>query len=167
MVVDGPYAEAKEVLASLAIVDCASHDRAMELAARITAAVGDIVKVRPIMERAPTAGQTDWRQILGLYDLLVPMTGNPVVRLNRAVAVAMVRGPRAGLAALEDLACEPALHRHHRLPAVRAHLWEMLGELERAREDYLAAARLTTSLPEQHYLRRKARACDATATNSG
>jgi len=55
VVVDGPYAEAKEVLASLAIVDCASHDRAMEIAARITAAVGDIVEVRPIMEGAPTA----------------------------------------------------------------------------------------------------------------
>lgn len=55
VVVDGPYAEAKEVLVSFAIVDCASHDRATEIAARIAAAVGDTIEVRPIMEAAPTA----------------------------------------------------------------------------------------------------------------
>ena len=82
----------------------------------------------------------------------------PVVTLNRAVALAMVEGPAAGLAVLDDLEQDKRLARHHRLHAVRAHLLEMTGDTERARDSYLLASRLTTSIPEQDHLRRKAEA---------
>jgi len=75
---------------------------------------------------------------------------------GRAVAVAMAQGPQAGLALLEPLDTDNRLSGHHRLPAVRAHLLEMAGDHEAARSCYRAAARLTTSLPEQHYLQGRA-----------
>ena len=76
--------------------------------------------------------------------------------LNHAVAVAMVRGPRAGLELLATLDGDDRLAGHHRLDAVRAHLLELAGDTGAARERYLAAARRTTSLPEQRYLERRA-----------
>jgi predicted RNA polymerase sigma factor len=79
-----------------------------------------------------------------------------VVTLNRAVALAMIRGPRAGLRLLETLDADHRLARHHRLPAVRAHLLEMDGQLQAAREAYLSAARRTTSTPERRYLESRA-----------
>ena len=72
--------------------------------------------------------------------------------LNRAVAVGMASGPRAGLDALEPLADDPALARYHRVPAVRAHLLELAGDLEAAEREYARAAELTSSRPEQRYL---------------
>lgn len=78
--------------------------------------------------------------------------------LNRAVALAMVEGPAAGLAVLDDLEQDKRLARHHRLHAVRAHLLEMSGDSDGARDAYLLASRLTTSIPEQDHLRRKAEA---------
>jgi predicted RNA polymerase sigma factor len=78
------------------------------------------------------------------------------VTLNRAVAVAMVRGPRAGLDLLETLDAGELLTGHHRLDAVRAHLLEMAGEFAVARCCYRTAARRTTSLPEQRYLESRA-----------
>ncbi len=101
---------------------------------------------------------TDWLQILMLYELLEQATPNPVVTLNRAVAEAMVRGPAAGLALLETVANDARIAKHHRLHAVRAHLLEMAGDHETARAEYLAAARRTTSLPEKRYLESKASA---------
>ncbi|MEV6273007.1 sigma-70 family RNA polymerase sigma factor [Kribbella sp. NPDC051936] len=99
---------------------------------------------------------TDWAQIVALYDVLVRMSADPVVRLNSAVAVAMHRGPAAGLELLDSLATDPKLAGHHRLAAVRAHLLEQSGSLDTARQAYLAAAKLTTSAPEQRYLRARA-----------
>jgi RNA polymerase sigma factor (sigma-70 family) len=99
---------------------------------------------------------TDWAQIVALYDVLVRMSADPVVRLNSAVAVAMHRGPAAGLELLDSLATDPKLTGHHRLAAVRAHLLEQSGSLDTARQAYLAAAKLTTSAPEQRYLRARA-----------
>jgi RNA polymerase sigma factor (sigma-70 family) len=99
---------------------------------------------------------TDWAQIVALYDVLVRMSADPMVRLNSAVAVAMHRGPAAGLALLDGLATDPALAGHHRLAAVRAHLLEQSGAVEAARDAYLAAAKLTISAPEQRYLRSRA-----------
>ena len=99
---------------------------------------------------------TDWPQILALYVLLERMTPNPMVTLNRAVAVAMVHGPRAGLDLLATLDDDERLARHHRLEAVRAHLLEMAGDTGAARERYLSAARRTTSTPEQRYLESQA-----------
>jgi RNA polymerase sigma factor (sigma-70 family) len=108
--------------------------------------------IAAVHDEAPTAEDTDWRQILGLYGLLATMTDNPVITLNRSVAVAMVHGPRAGLAALEALDAEPRLAEHHRLHAVRAHLLELDGDLDGAVAHYRTAARNTSSLPEQRYL---------------
>ncbi|HEU4945601.1 MAG TPA: DUF6596 domain-containing protein [Kribbella sp.] len=95
---------------------------------------------------------TDWRQILALYSLLRKLDDNPVILLNQAVAVAMVHGPRAGLTSLEPLDREPRLADHHRLSAVRAHLFELAGEPAAAAALYREAAQRTTSIPEQRYL---------------
>jgi RNA polymerase sigma factor (sigma-70 family) len=109
--------------------------------------------IAAIHDQAPRAKDTDWPQILALYGLLEQMTGNPVVTLNRAVAAAMVHGPSAGLALLDEVA--DRLAGHHRLDAIRAHLFEMAGDTEAALTHYSAAASRTTSLPEQHYLTRQ------------
>jgi predicted RNA polymerase sigma factor len=99
---------------------------------------------------------TDWPQVLALYGLLEKLSGNPMVTLNRAIAVAMVDGPDAGLATLEPL--DEPLAGHYRLDAVRGHLHEMRGDVETAAEHFRAAARRTTSLPERDYLTLKAAA---------
>jgi RNA polymerase sigma factor (sigma-70 family) len=104
--------------------------------------------------RAVRAEDTDWRQILGLYSLLERMSGNPMVALNRAIAAAMVDGPEAGLALVEDL--DEQLDGHHRLHATRAHLLEMSGDMDGAIAEYRVAASRTNSLPEQHYLTKQA-----------
>ena len=106
--------------------------------------------IAAVHDRAPTAEATDWRQILGLYELLERMTGNPVVTLNRAVAAAMADGPETGLALLDKVG--ERLNGNHRLDAVRAHLLEMAGDREAAIEHYHAAAARTTSVPERRYL---------------
>lgn len=107
-------------------------------------------------DEAERAEDTDWRQILGLYDLLERLAPSPVVSLNRAVAVAMADGPRAGLDLLARLADEPQLAEHHRLDAVRAHLLELAGETAAAREAYGRAAERTLSMPEQRCLQLRA-----------
>jgi RNA polymerase sigma factor (sigma-70 family) len=112
--------------------------------------------IAAVHDEAASAASTDWRQILGLYDLLEAMAPGPMVTLNRVVAVAMVRGPRAGLAVLEEAAADPALAGHHRVDAVRAHLLEMAGDREAARAHYRLAARRTLSLPERRYLESRA-----------
>ncbi|WP_433160078.1 RNA polymerase sigma factor [Kribbella sp. CA-247076] len=99
---------------------------------------------------------TDWPQILALYGLLADLSGNPMVKLNRAVAAAMVHGPDAGLKLLEPL--DEELAGHYRLDAVRGHLYEMRGDAETAAHHFGAAARRTTSMPERDYLTAKAAA---------
>jgi RNA polymerase sigma factor (sigma-70 family) len=105
---------------------------------------------------ATRAQDTDWPQILALYGLLERLTDNPVVTLNRAVAAAMVHGPRVGLAILARLDADERLAGHHRLDAVRAHLLEMADDREGALAHYRAAARRTTNLAEQRYLAARA-----------
>jgi predicted RNA polymerase sigma factor len=112
--------------------------------------------IAAVHAEAVSADKTDWPQILALYDLLERMSPNPMVTLNRAVAVAMVHGPRAGLDALASLDGDERMARHHRLDAVRAHLLEMAGDNAAARSSYRSAARGTTSLPEQRYLEERA-----------
>ncbi|MFI0450105.1 RNA polymerase sigma factor [Actinomadura sp. 6N118] len=112
--------------------------------------------IAAVHSEAAHAGDTDWPQIVALYQLLERMDPNPVVTLNHAVAVAMVDGPHAGLALLAPLDADDRLSGHHRLHAVRAHLLEMAGDQEGARSCYRTAARLTTSLPEQRYLQGRA-----------
>jgi predicted RNA polymerase sigma factor len=105
---------------------------------------------------AATAQDTDWPQILALYDMLARFSTNPVVLLNRAVAVAEVHGPRAALDVLADLSRDERMSRHHRLHAVRAHLLERAGDPEAAIAAYQDAARRATSIPEQRYLHAQA-----------
>ncbi|MFJ9537971.1 RNA polymerase sigma factor [Streptomyces sp. NPDC101225] len=112
--------------------------------------------IAAVHDEAPSAAETDWRQILGLYDVLVRQVPGPVERLNRAVAVAMVDGPRAGLAELDLLGPEPG----HRLDAARGHLLERAGDPAGARRAYESAAAQTLSLPEQRYLRARAARLD-------
>ncbi|MEV1176874.1 sigma-70 family RNA polymerase sigma factor [Nonomuraea sp. NPDC049784] len=112
--------------------------------------------IAAVHDEAPTAVETDWPQILALYGVLSRIEVNPVVELNHAVAVAMVRGPRAGLDLLERLAADERMSGHHRLAAVRAHLLEMEGDVAGAVAGYREAARRTTSLPEQRYLESRA-----------
>jgi RNA polymerase sigma factor (sigma-70 family) len=106
--------------------------------------------IAAVHDRAARAEDTDWPQILALYELLDRMTGNPVVRLNRAVAAAMVHGPSAGLTLLAEV--EDRLSGQHRLDAVRAHLLELAGDTDAAAEHYAAAAARATNLPERHHL---------------
>lgn len=108
--------------------------------------------IAAVHAEANSAEETDWRQIVALYRLLEQMAPNPMVTLNLAVAVAMLRGPQAGLALLDPLDADERLAGHHRLHAVRAHLLEMAGDRQAARQYYRRAAQLTTSLPEQRYL---------------
>ncbi|TCN43326.1 RNA polymerase sigma factor (sigma-70 family) [Kribbella orskensis] len=112
--------------------------------------------IAAVHDEAAKAEDTDWRQILVLYELLETMAPGPMVTLNRIVAVAMVHGPQAGLDRLASAAAEPALKDHHRVAAVRAHLLELAGDLDAAREAYRQAAALTLSLPEQRYLESRA-----------
>jgi predicted RNA polymerase sigma factor len=119
--------------------------------------------IAALHDEAATDEQTDWPQVLALYGVLEHMTPNPMVTLNRAVAEAMVHGPAAGLAVLGPL--ESRLVGNHRLYSVRSHLYEMLGDVPAALENYRAAADKTLSLPERHYLTaRAARLNSADAT---
>ena len=113
-------------------------------------------------DEAPTAADTDWAEILGLYGLLQRMNDNPMVTLNHAIATAMVHGPAAGLERLDALAADPRLEGHHRLDAVRAHLLERGGDKDGAVACFLRSAERTTSLAERNYLlTRAARLRDA------
>ena len=115
--------------------------------------------VAAVHDEARTADETDWPQILGLYDVLVTVTPGPMVTLNRIVALAMVRGPQVGLHALE--LAEPVLAGHHRVAAVRAHLLELAGHVDQARDQYALAARTTLNLAERHYLETRAARLDS------
>ena len=112
--------------------------------------------IAALHDEAPTADRTDWPQILAIYDVLTQVASGPMVTLSRAVAVAMVHGPTAGLALLGTLDAADRAAQGHRLDAVRAHLLEQAGDLDSARAAYLRAARATASQPEQRYLHRKA-----------
>lgn len=110
--------------------------------------------IAALHDEAAHADDTDWPQILALYDVLVTRAPDPMAELGRAVATAMVHGPRAGLAQVALL--EPRLAGHHRLDAVRAHLLERAGDIEEARAAYRTAAARTLSLPEARYLQTRA-----------
>jgi RNA polymerase sigma factor (sigma-70 family) len=112
--------------------------------------------IAAVHDEAPTADDTDWLQILALYDVLAALAPNPMVTLNQAVARAMVLGPDAGLELLATLDDDERMADHHRLHSVRAHLREMAGDTEVARAGYLEAARRTASRPEQRYLEARA-----------
>jgi predicted RNA polymerase sigma factor len=110
--------------------------------------------IAAVHDEAARVEDTDWPQILALYELLKRVAPSPMVTLNHAIAAAMVDGPSKGLDT------DARLARHYRLDAVRAHLFEMVGDYESAIRHYRAAAGRTTSLPEQNYLMTQAARLD-------
>ena len=112
--------------------------------------------VAALHDEATRVEDTDWPQILALYELMMKLAGNPMVALNHAVASAMVHGPQKGLELLQVLDSDPRMARHHRLDAVRAHLLEMAHHDAEAVRCYHLAASRATSLPEQQYLLKRA-----------
>jgi RNA polymerase sigma factor (sigma-70 family) len=116
--------------------------------------------ISAVHAEAASYAETDWPQILALYGVLDRLADDPMVTLNRAVALAQVQGPAAGLALLETAAADPRLADHHRVHAVRAHLLQASGRPAEAAEEYRTAARRTLSMPERHYLLRQAAATE-------
>ena len=112
--------------------------------------------IAALHDEAATAGETDWPQIAALYGRLLEISDNPVVALNRAVAVAMVHGPQAGLSLVEQVARDERMRNDHRVDAVAAHLLERAGDHARAAKRYRRAAEHTMSLPQQRYLHDRA-----------
>lgn len=108
--------------------------------------------IAAVHDEAARCEETDWPQILALYELLKRMSDNPMIVLNHAIAAAMVHGPKKGLELLAALDSDPRLAERHRLEAVRAHLLEMAGDHAAAIVHYRNAASRTTSLPERDYL---------------
>ena len=109
--------------------------------------------------RAVTASETDWAQIVELYDELSAIEPSPIVELNRAVAVSMARGPAAGLELVNTLREEPALRNYHLLPSVRGDLLKKLGRIDEARVEFERAAAMTRNAREKNLLLERARAC--------
>jgi RNA polymerase sigma factor (sigma-70 family) len=122
--------------------------------------------VAAVHDEAPRAEDTDWPQILALYGLLKRMSDNPMVMLNHAIATAMVNGPSAGLALVDELDADGRLSGHHRLDAVRAHLLELAGDHQSAIAHYRTAANRTSSIPERNYLMTQAARLSDRATSA-
>jgi len=123
-----------------------------------TLADGDIgpyqvqAAIAAVHDEAPSAPATDWGQIVALYDLLLETGDNPIVRLNHAVAVAMARGPSAGLVLMTPLVDDPRLANDHRVHAARAQLLELAGDHEAARAAYQVAIGRTANLMVRRHL---------------
>ena len=111
--------------------------------------------ISAVHAEAPSADETDWIQIVGLYDALLEHTHSPVVALNRAVAVAMRDGPQAGLALVDELMAQGHLHDYHLAHATRADLYRRMGRVKEARDAYQDALRLTRQGPEQRFLQQR------------
>jgi len=136
--------DTRSIAEGVAILQAAlAHDRLGEYQAQAAIAA--------LHADAPSTSETDWAQIVEWYDELLRLTGSPVVRLNRAVAVGEANGPQAGLAALA--ATDPGLPRY---AAASAYLHERAGDLERAAELYAEASHAATSVPERDHLTREA-----------
>jgi predicted RNA polymerase sigma factor len=106
--------------------------------------------------RARAPDDTDWKQIVALYDALAQVMPSPVVELNRAVAVSMAFGPEAGLELVDALADESVLQDYHRLASVRGDLLARLGRSREARREFDHAAALATNVQERKLLRERA-----------
>jgi len=154
-----------------ALIPMAAQDRRLWNADQIAEGVALISQVLPrgptgpyqiqaaiaaVHDEAPSAEATDWPQIRALYEVLLQISDNPVVALNHAVAVAMARGPHAGLELVDKLAADDRIAQDHRWYAVRAHLLEMAGDQAAARDAYQEAAGRTMSFPQQRYLHGRA-----------
>jgi RNA polymerase sigma-70 factor (ECF subfamily) len=111
--------------------------------------------IAAVHAEAPSADETDWREIVGLYDLLLRITPSPVVALNRTVALAMRDGPEAGLAALDELLGEGVLDGYQLAYAARADFCRRLGRHVEAREAYQRAIKLTAQTPARRFLEKR------------
>ena len=109
--------------------------------------------------RARTPAETDWASIVGFYGALARLMPSPVVELNRAVALAMLFGPAAGLEIVDALTSEPSLEGYHLLPSVRGDLLAKLGRSDEARAEFERAATLTRNARERELLLLRAGAC--------
>jgi RNA polymerase sigma factor (sigma-70 family) len=116
--------------------------------------------IAAVHDEAARVEDTDWPQILALYELLKRVSPNPMVTLNHAIAAAMVQGPSKGLELLRALDADERIADHYRLDAVRAHLLEMCGDYGSAIQHYRIAASRTTSIPERNYLMTQAARLD-------
>lgn len=112
--------------------------------------------IAAVHDEAPSFEATDWPQIVALYEVLLQSSSNPVLELNHAVAVGMARGPRAGLPLIDKLEAAGSLVADHRMHTVRAHLYEMAGDIAQATDAYLAAAERAPNLAQQRYLNAQA-----------
>lgn len=111
--------------------------------------------IAAVHAEAKTFADTNWHEIVGLYDVLLRITPSPIIELNRAIALAMRDGPEAGLSIIENLiACEQ-LNDYHLLHAAHADLLTKLGHIEAAKTAYAIALQLTSQAPEQRHLRKK------------
>jgi RNA polymerase sigma factor (sigma-70 family) len=153
------------------LVPMAEQDRSLWIPELIQEGVGLITAALPrgpvgpyqlqaaiaaVHDVAPSAEETDWAQIVALYEVLLDVTDNPMVALNHVVAVAMARGAGEGLELLGAIEGDERIATDHRLSAVRAHLLEMSGDAAGARAAYEEAASRTTSVPQQRYLHGRA-----------
>jgi RNA polymerase sigma-70 factor, ECF subfamily len=111
--------------------------------------------IAAVHDEAATAATTDWPQIISLYDVLRTVFPSPLVDLNRAVAVAMVEGPAAGLALLDGLVADRRLAGYHLLPAARADLLRRLGRTAEAAQAYRSALEHVGNEPEREFLQRR------------
>jgi RNA polymerase sigma factor (sigma-70 family) len=135
---------------------------ALQRAERLGGSRGPYViqaSIAAVHARARTPEDTDWALIVRLYDELIGQLPSPIVELNRAVAVGMASGPRAGLEAVDTLRSDPALKGYHHLPSVRGDLLAKLGRVDEAREEFERAAGLTRNARERDLLLERARAC--------
>jgi RNA polymerase sigma factor (sigma-70 family) len=153
------------------LVPMAEQDRSLWAADSITEGVALITDALPrgpvgpyqlqaaiaaVHDEAPSADETDWPQIVALYEILMQLSDNPMVALNHVVAVAMARSAPEGLDLLGQIQHDERIAEDHRLYAVRAHLLEMAGHAAAARAAYEEAAERATSLPQQRYLNGRA-----------
>ena len=122
--------------------------------------------IAALHDEAARADDTDWPQILALYEVLDRMSDNPMVTLNKAIASAMVLGPDSGLEMLASLDGDARMRDNHRLDAVRAHLLERAGDRAGAAEHYRSAAERTMNLPERNYLLTRAASCEPHASDA-
>ena len=111
--------------------------------------------IAAVHAEAPSAGQTDWRQIVGLYDVLLRAVPSPVIELNRAVAVAMEQGPLAGLALVDNLLQRGELQDYHLAHSARGEFCRQLGRFDEARSAYEKALSLTQQAPEKRFITRR------------
>ncbi|NNA72725.1 RNA polymerase sigma factor [Pseudomonas lactis] len=111
--------------------------------------------IAAVHAEAPSAGHTDWRQIVGLYDVLLRAVPSPVIELNRAVAVAMEQGPLAGLALVDNLLQRGELQDYHLAHSARGEFCRQLGRFDEARRAYEKALSLTQQAPEKRFITRR------------